>query len=106
MMTSITWKKAEERDRIMAYFQEYTKSLSFDVLRDLTLWLALKLAASMTLSRLVTWRENLEKRGLDEETHLPPYDEPHWRCSVCGTTDHHVDGEDNIVENPTRELGR
>jgi len=100
-MTSITWKKAEERDRIMAYFQEYTKSLSFDVLRDLTLWLALKLAASMTLSRLVTWRENLEKRGLDEETHLPPYDEPRpvtAICPRCGEgftvfTDDHTKGE-------------
>ena len=104
-MTSITRKKAKERERIMAYFQEYTMSLPFDVLRDLTLWLALKLASSMTLSRLVTWRVNCEKRAADEETHLPPYDEPHWRCSVCGTTDHHVDGEGNIVENPARGQG-
>ena len=101
-MTSITWKKAKERERIMAYFQKYTRSLSFDVLRDLTLWLVLKLVASLTLSRLVTWRENLEKRAANGETYLPPYDEPRRRCTVCGTTDHHVDREGNIVENPTR----
>ena len=76
-MTNITRQKEEERERIMAYFQEYTKSLSFEVLRDLTLWLVLKLASSMKLSRLTKWRENLEKRAADadEEIHLPPYDE-------------------------------
>jgi len=82
-MTSITWKKAEERERIMAYFQEYTKSLSFDVLRDLALWLVLKLVVSLTLSRLVTWRENLEKQAADRETYLPPYDEPRPKMYVA-----------------------
>ncbi|MFH1633754.1 MAG: hypothetical protein ABIG63_07040 [Chloroflexota bacterium] len=72
-MTSITRKKAEERDRISAYWGRYAQTLPITELRDLVLWLVRKLSAQMTLGQLEEWRGKLGERGLDEETHLPPY---------------------------------
>jgi len=93
-MASRTWQKNEHRQWISSYFGRYSQTQPTEELRDLVMWLAWKLSGLMTLAQLEEWRGRVGERGGDGN-----------RCTGCGTTDHHVDGDGNIVENPARGRG-
>ena len=61
-MTGIAWQKNEYQLWISKHLENYVSTITPDELRELTMWLARELMASMTLPRLEEWRNNLAGR--------------------------------------------